>query len=131
MLLQPEGLVLREPAQLGDQPCPTYRRPCRVVTVTWPDETTTARQVIQLYPNQTSAPPLGRVPTASLELLDGRRYTLVRERTWPRPATPAAQVEALDLHGLGLSAVPPAVFDFPNLRTLDLRDNQIREPRRA
>ena len=131
VLLQPEGLVLREPAQLGDQPLPDVPPTLpRVVTVTWPDETTTARQVIQLYPNQTSAPlPLGRVPTASLELLDGRRYTLVRELDLAALAgnAPAAQVEALDLHGLGLSAVPPAVFDFPNLRTLDLRDNQIRE----
>lgn len=131
VLLQPEGLVLREPAQPGDQLLrdvpPTVPR---VVTIAWPGETTPAHHVVQLYPNQASAPvPLGRAPTATIELIDGRQYMVVRELDLAALVgdVPADQVEVLDLHGQGLSAVPPAVFDFPNLRMLDLRDNQIRQ----
>lgn len=128
--LQADGLVFNEPPPPGDQVLrdvpPTLPR---VLTVTWHDGQTTQRQVVQLHPGQPIPPvALGSAATAAIELIDGRRFTLVRELDLAALVgfVPAYQVDTLDLSGRGLSEVPPAVFDFPNLRTLDLRDNQIR-----
>ncbi len=128
--LQTEGLVFNEPPQPDDQVLadvpPTLPR---VLTVTWHDGQAAQRQVVQLYPGQPTPPlGLGGAATAVIELIDGRRFTLVRELDLAALVgdVPAYQVDTLDLSGRGLSEVPPAVFDFPNLRTLDLRDNQIR-----